>query len=111
MTMFATPGVAYGDETAIPRKRLDLPAEIRIGDATHSARVRTLHATGVELDLQDESGAGAVFADEIVVTIPTLGQYKARRLRNSGARAAYLFELTEFSRRALGALIAERFRD
>jgi hypothetical protein len=74
-------------------------------------RVTTLHAAGVELDLQDDARAGAIFADEVVVAIPSLGHYKARRLRKSGARAAYNFELTEFSRRALGALIADRFPD
>jgi hypothetical protein len=52
---------------------------------------------------------GSVFADEVVVAIPSLGQYKARRCAGTGARAAYSFELTEFSRRALGALIADRF--
>jgi hypothetical protein len=54
---------------------------------------------------------GPCFVDEVVVAIPSLGHYKARRLRRNGARAAYLFELTEFSRRALGALIADRFPD
>jgi hypothetical protein len=110
MTMMMTAsGVAYADGAAGPRRRLDLPAEIRVGEAAHPARVTTLHASGVELDLQDDAGAGVVFADEVIVAIPSLGQYKARRLRKNGARAAYNFELTEFSRRALGALIADRF--
>ena len=56
-------------------------------------------------------GAELALAEEIVVVIPSLGQYRARRLRMTGARASYLFDLTEFSRRALGALIADRFPD
>jgi hypothetical protein len=109
MTMGAAVDAVCADDTPLERQRLDLSAEIRVGEAAHSALVTTLHATGVELHLKDEAGACVAFADEVVVAIPKLGHYKARRLRRNGARAAYTFEVTEFSRRALGALIAERF--
>jgi hypothetical protein len=111
MVMMSAAGLPCADGAGTARRRLDLPAEIRVGEAAHPARVTTLHAAGVELDLQDDARAGAIFADEVVVAIPSLGHYKARRLRKSGARASYNFELTEFSRRALGALIADRFPD
>lgn len=111
MAMTNASGPTGAQPSRAERSRLDLPAEIRTGGVAHPARVTTLHATGVELDLQDAAGAGAVFADQVVVAIPSLGHYKARRLRRNGATAAYLFELTEFSQRALGALIAERFPD
>jgi len=116
MTMMGTSGLACLEDTPIEPRRLDLPAEIRpagmrIGDAAHPARVTTLSAMGVELDLGEASGAEEALTEVIVVVIPSLGQYKARRLRRSGARAAYLFDLTEFSQRALGALIADRFPD
>jgi hypothetical protein len=90
MTMMSAAAAPCVDEAGTERRRLDLPAEIRVGSAAHPARVTTLHATGVELDLQDDAQAGSVFADEVVVAIPSLGQYKARRLRRkTGARAAY----------------------
>jgi hypothetical protein len=111
MTIMTASGLPGEAEARIERRQLDLPAEIRIGAAAHSARVTTLHAAGVELDLPNAAEPGEVFADEVVVAIPSLGQYKARRLRQTGTRAAYLFEVTEFSRRALGALIADRFPD
>jgi len=116
MTMMRTSGLACLEDTPVAPRRLDLPAEIRpavmrIGDAAHAARVTTLSAMGVDLELGDASGAELALAEEIVVVIPSLGQYRARRLRMTGARASYLFDLTEFSRRALGALIADRFPD
>ncbi|KPQ17119.1 MAG: hypothetical protein HLUCCO18_05780 [Rhodobacteraceae bacterium HLUCCO18] len=116
MTMMRTSGLACLEDTPVAPRRLDLPAEIRpavmrIGDAAHAARVTTLSAMGVDLELGDASGAELALAEEIVVVIPSLGQYRARRLRMTGTRATYLFDLTEFSRRALGALIADRFPD
>ena len=109
MSMMSAAGLPRTDSAGTKRQQLDLPAEIRVGEAAHPARVTTLHAAGVELDLQDDARPGVVFADEVVVAIPSLGQYKARRQRKAGTRASYTFELTEFSRRALGALIADRF--
>jgi hypothetical protein len=92
MTMMSTSGCLVRTRAGRNAK-LDLPAEIRVGEAAHPARVTTLHATGVELDVKDEPQAEAIFVDEVVVAIPSLGQYKARRLRRTGARAAYLFEV------------------
>lgn len=109
MTMMTTPGLAPDAGGPADRLALDLPADIRVGEAVHPVRVTTLHATGVDLVLADAAAAEAALAAEVVVVIPALGQYRARRLRRNGTRAAYLFELTEFSRRALGALIADRF--
>lgn len=109
MTMMTTPGLAPDAVGPAGRLALDLPADIRVGETVHPVRVTTLHATGVDLHLVDAAAVDAAFAEEVVVAIPALGQYRARRLRRNGTRAAYLFELTEFSRRALGALIADRF--
>ena len=116
MTMMRTSGLACLEDTPVAPRRLNLPAEIRpagmrIGDASHAVCVTTLSATGVDLELGDASGQDVALAEEIVVVIPSLGQYRARRLRKTGARATYLFDLTEFSQRALGALIADRFPD
>jgi hypothetical protein len=111
MTMMMSSGLTAPNGVAQDPRKLDLPAEIRVGEAAHPARITTLSATGVELDVNDEPQAEAMLVDDIILVIPSLGQYKARRLRRNGARAAYLFELTEFSRRALGALIADRFPD
>lgn len=109
MTMMSAPGLAPDAGGPAGRLTLDLPAEIRVGETVHPVRVTMLHATGVDLDLADAGSADVALSEEVVVVIPTLGQYRARRLRRNGTRAAYLFELTEFSRRALGALIADRF--
>jgi hypothetical protein len=72
------------------RQRLDLPAEIRVGRPRIPPASRRFMQRGVELDLQDEPRPGRCFADEVVVAIPSLGHYKARRLRNGRAGVVQL---------------------
>ncbi|MCU4654586.1 hypothetical protein N8I71_17235 [Roseibacterium sp. SDUM158016] len=95
-----------GEEPAC-RLQLDLPAELRVAGDAHPCRVTSLSASGVEMVLSNGPAPSA--APHAVIHIPALGLYRARRAWSDGARAAYLFELTEFSRRALDALIRDRF--
>lgn len=97
------------EDVPTQRRQIDLPAQLRVGEVGHSCRIRMLSAAGVELDVADVASARDALAEEAVVIIPSLGQYKARRMRKTGLRATYLFDLTEFSKRALGVLIADRF--
>ena len=111
MVMMTATGIASPDRPRIDRRRVDLPAQLRVGEDAYPCRVTSLSSEGVELDVGDAAAAEVALAPEGVVVIPSLGQYKARRLRRSRAGAAYVFELTTFSRRALDALIADRFPD
>lgn len=89
---------------------VDLPCELRVGEAAQPVRLRRLSASGVEIGFDGTVGADVSSASEVVVVIPSLGQYKARRRHDKGGGGAeYSFEVTEFSRRALAALIADRF--
>jgi hypothetical protein len=81
---------------------------VRSGETTVACRITTLSAGGVELQVD---GASDPLPTEATIQIPSLGVYRARRLWRTGSRAAYVFELTEFSRRALDALIRDRFPD
>jgi len=99
------------DDAPLKRRNVDLPAELRVGQVGHPCRIRTLSSAGVELDVADAASAETALQAEAVIVIPSLGQYKARRMRKKGLRAAYLFDLTEFSQRALAVLIADRFPD
>lgn len=110
MTMMATNGLTAPEDVTFRRYRPDLHAALRKGEVQYPCIVTEVSATGVLVDL----GPRDVCPDppqSCVVVIPSLGQYKARRAWRDGTRAAYLFELTEFSIRALDALLRDRFAD
>lgn len=86
-----------------------LAAELRAGEeAGHPARVTEISAAGARVEVAPEIADRALSA-EVVVVIPSLGQYRARRGWREGAEAAYLFALGDHSMRALDALMADRF--
>lgn len=99
-----------GNGAGFRRYSRDLPGSLRAGEATRPCRIDEVSATGVTLRVDECAREGALPAD-VAVIIPSLGQYRARRAWHSGDRAAYLFDLTEFSQRALDVLLAERFGD
>lgn len=108
MSIMTAEGLATPEDVVFRRFAPDLDAALRKGEALFPARVAELSATGVLLDFGDRAGCPDL-PQQAVVIIPALGQYKARRAWRDGARAAYLFELTEFSIRALDALLKDRF--
>lgn len=111
MSMMPTGDFALADREAFRRRHVDLPGEIRHSGDSYPCRVSTLSAAGVELEVEDAETARKAFAPDAVIVLPSLGQYKARRAAHGATKAAFLFDLTEFSLRALDALIADRFAD
>ena len=110
MSMIA-PGLPASLPDGAPFRRFApyLDAELRNGEVGHPCRVTEISAVGARVEVGDGVDDGA-FAPELVIVIPSLGQYKARRGWRDGAEAAYLFELTAPSMRALDALMTDRFR-
>jgi hypothetical protein len=106
MSFVEVDGLMPSDAPGLARHRGALPAEVRAGDAGCAVRITDLSAAGVELEA---ASAAQLLPPEATIHIPSLGIYRARRLWRSGAKGAYLFDLTEFSRRALDALIRDRF--
>jgi hypothetical protein len=87
----------------------DLPGCLLSGDRVAQVLVRTLSAAGAEVALAPGQDDRALAPDPVIV-VPSIGEYRARRLWRSGDAAAYAFALTGHSRRALDALIRDRFR-
>jgi hypothetical protein len=86
-----------------------LDAELRAGEeAGYPARVTEISAAGARVEVAEDVADRALTAD-LVVVIPSLGQYRARRGWRDGAEAAYLFALGDHSMRALDALMQDRF--
>ncbi len=83
----------------------ELPGEVHAGETVVACRITTLSASGVELVVD---GVSDPLPAEGTLRIPSLGIYRVRRLWRTGTRAAYVFDLTEFGRRALDALIRDR---
>jgi hypothetical protein len=105
MTMIAAEGLLPSGMT-ISTGGEGLSAEIRTDGEALACRVERLSEAGLELSFEP---ADAALPVEATLHIPGLGLYRARRLWRTGTRAAYVFDLTEFGRRALGVLIRERF--
>lgn len=108
MTMMNAEGLSAPETLVFQRYGSDLPAVLSRGDMRYPARVVEVSATGVLIDF-DRREVCPDPPQSGVVIIPALGQYKARRGWRDGTRAAYLFELTEFSIRALDALLRDHF--
>ncbi|MFW5655168.1 MAG: hypothetical protein ACOCYW_05915 [Roseicyclus sp.] len=87
----------------------DLAGELRLAEAGFPCVVTEISAAGARVEVAREIADQALAAD-LAVVIPSLGQYRARRVWREGAEAAYLFALTDHSMRALDALMADRFR-
>lgn len=87
----------------------DLAGELRLGEAGYPCVVTEISAAGARVEVARDLSDRALGAD-LVVVIPSLGQYKARRGWRDGAEAAYLFALSDHSMRALDALMRDRFR-
>ncbi|MDG4649072.1 hypothetical protein P6F26_11505 [Roseibacterium sp. SDUM158017] len=112
MTIIETDGPLASDMARFRGHTGALAGEVRVGDEGFSCRITRVSAGGVELELDPPLAERALakgLSADATIHIPCLGVYRARRLWRSGMRAAYLFELTEFSRRALDALIRDRF--
>jgi hypothetical protein len=86
----------------------DLAGELRLGEAGYPCVVTEVSAAGARVEVARDIADRALGAS-LVVVIPSLGQYKARRGWRDGAEAAYLFELSDHSMRALDALMRDRF--
>lgn len=110
MTMMTSAGLTVPDTVVFQRFHTDIPADLSRGEIRYPARVVEVSATGVLIDFQQREVCPDPPQTGVVI-IPALGQYKARRAWRDGTRAAYLFELTEFSIRALNALLEDYFQE
>jgi hypothetical protein len=114
MSMIGTELAAGGEAgvpAAMPFRRFapDLAAELRQEERAYPCRVTELSAKGARVEVASDVADRALGA-EVVLVMPSLGQYKARRGWREGAEAAYLFALSDHSKRALDALMIDRFR-
>jgi hypothetical protein len=109
MSMIGTePGAAEPDAARPRRYAPDLAGELRVGEGAYPCLVTELCAAGARVEVALHIADRALGPD-LVLVIPSLGQYKARRGWRDGVEAAYLFDLSDYSMRALDALMRDRF--
>jgi hypothetical protein len=101
-------GAAEPDAARLRRYAPDLAGELRMGEGAYPCVVTELCSSGAVVEVAPDIADRALGPD-LVLVIPSLGQYKARRGWRNGAEAAYLFDLSDHSMRALDALMQDRF--